>query len=144
MFCMDSLKDKSVSPCTFLHIYKRYLWALLETRDPPHLSINSDFYTHNNYSFIHTFMNHSYCCETSVGGIWNLNISFIYKAIILIFDPTNWRTSRTTSRFYPKRSSYTKFHKKQKDQKGRYTLAHFWGNWKKVWNEVTGTEKRRF
>ena len=39
---------------------------------------------------------------------------------------------------------YTKFHKKQNDRKGQYTLAHFLEKCKKVKNEVTGTEIRRF
>ena len=64
-----------------------------------------------------------------------LNISLIYWAIIIIFqwiflfDPTTWITSRTTSRW---RSSYTKFHKRQNDRKGRYTMVHFWKNCKKL------------
>ena len=43
-----------------------------------------------------------------------------------------------------KSSSCTKFHKRQNDRKGRFTMAHFWKICKKVKNEITGTEKRRF
>ena len=43
-----------------------------------------------------------------------------------------------------KSSSCTKFHKRQNARKGRYFMADFWKKCKKVKNEVTGTEKRRF
>ena len=42
------------------------------------------------------------------------------------------------------RLSYKKFHKRQNDRKGRYTLAHFLENCKKVKIEVTGPKKVNF
>ena len=92
-----------------------------------------------------------------------LNISLIYWAIIVIFsvslpmvnlnkfflkrnfDTTTWRTSRTTSRW----RSTKKVRATQNFIKDKMTgrvdiLANFWNNCKKVKNEVTGTEKRRF
>ena len=54
-----------------------------------------------------------------------LKISAISKAIILIFSvnlPMVNITSFVT--FDPKSSSYTKFHNRQNDWKGRYALAH--------------------
>ena len=92
-----------------------------------------------------------------------LNISLIYEAIIVIFSvslpmvnlnkfckreiliqPPGEPREQHLGDALPKSSSYTKFHKRQNDRKGRYTMAHFWKNCKKVKNEVTGTEKRRF
>ena len=91
-----------------------------------------------------------------------LNISLIYEAIIVIFSvslpmvnlnkfckreiliqPPGEPREQHLGDVRPKSSSYTKFHKRQNDRKGRYTMANFWKNWKKVKNEVTGTEKRR-
>ena len=40
--------------------------------------------------------------------------------------------------------SYKKFHKRQNDRKGLYTLAHFCENCKKVKIEVTGPKKVNF
>ena len=95
--------------------------------------------------------------------IIKLNISLIYKAIIIffsvslpmlniykfckkeIFDLTTWRTSRTTAMWSSNQKDWAKkFHQTQNYRKGRYTQAHFWEICKKVQNEVTKTEKRSF
>ena len=72
-----------------------------------------------------------------------LNISLIYKAIIIIFsvslpmvnfNPTTLRTLRTTSRWRSTQKVWASQNsiKKQNDQKGQYTLAHFWEKLKKI------------
>ena len=71
-----------------------------------------------------------------------VNLNKFYKREILIQPPGEPREQHLGD-VRPKSSSYTKFHKKQNDRKGRYTMANFWKNRKKVKNEVTGTEKRR-
>ena len=62
------------------------------------------------------------------------------------FNPTTWRTSRTTSRWCWTQKVWAtqSFIKKQNDRKGRYTLVHFSEKCKKAKNEVTETEKRHF
>ena len=63
-----------------------------------------------------------------------VNLNKFCKREILIQPPGEPR-EQPLGDVRPKSSSYTKFHKRQNDRKGR--------NWKKVKNEVTGTEKRR-
>ena len=60
---------------------------------------------------------------------------------ILVYIP---RSSELCVLMHEKRkekgsSSSTQFRKRQNDQKGRYTLAHFCESCKKVKNEVKGT-----
>ena len=71
-----------------------------------------------------------------------VNLNKFCKREILIQPPGEPREQHLGD-VRPKSSSYTKFHKRQNDRKGRYTIANFWKNWKKVKNEVTGTENRR-
>ena len=72
-----------------------------------------------------------------------VNLNKFCKREILIQPPGEPREQHLGD-VRPKSSSYTKSHKRQNDRKGRYTMANFWKNCKKVKNEVTGTEKRRF
>ena len=51
----------------------------------------------------------------------------------------NWRKQQVLEVW-----ATTKFHKRQNDRKGRYTMAPFRENWKKVKIEVTGPKKVSF
>ena len=53
-----------------------------------------------------------------------VTIDKFYKNEILIQPPGDPREQHLGD-VRPKSSSYTKFHKRQKDRKGRYTLTHF-------------------
>ena len=82
----------------------------------------------------------------------NLPMVIIYKCCkkIIFIQPQESLENIILAKFDQKSSHYKKFHKRQNGRKGRFThildikKAHFWGNCKKVKNEITGTEKRRF
>ena len=71
----------------------------------------------------------------------NLSMVNIYN-----FDPTTWRTSRTTSRWWwtQKVRATQNFIKRRNNWKDQYNMGHFWKKCNKVKNEVAWSKKRCF